>query len=276
MVYFSNNNAYIEKDDFFSIDKTFDCGQCFRFEKVGNTFTGVAFGRLLEAYEDEGLIVLKNVSQEEFDTVWRNFFDLDRDYNGINEIICRDTVAAKAAEVSKGIRILRQDKWETLCSFIISQNNNIPRIKKIITSLCENFGEDKGGYYTFPTAQQLAMVDVTEFSVLKCGYRADYIHDAAVKVSTGQINLDSVCKMEYPDAKKYLMSIKGVGPKVADCVLLFGFSFLSAFPKDVWIKRVIEKYYGDTFDDAVFTPYGGIAQQYLFYYERYVQSKEIK
>jgi N-glycosylase/DNA lyase len=276
MVYFSNNNAYIEKDDFFSIDKTFDCGQCFRFERSGGIYNGIAFGKRLEILEEDDRIILKNVSEEEFNTLWKDYFDLDRDYKAINEIICRDKVASQAAEISKGIRILRQDKWEALCSFKNSQNNNIPRIKKIINTLCENFGEKKGDFYAFPAAEVLAKAGVEKLSVLKCGYRAEYIYDAALKVSTGEIDLAGVSEMEYNDAKKYLMAIKGVGPKVADCALLFGFSFLSAFPKDVWIKRVIDKYYGKTFDESIFSPYGGIAQQYLFYYERYVRGKDKK
>ncbi|MDD4124626.1 MAG: DNA-3-methyladenine glycosylase [Eubacteriales bacterium] len=272
MTYFRNNNAYIEKDGLFSIEKIFDCGQCFRFERDDNGFSGVAFGRKLRLYDEDDYTVFENVAEDEFNKIWKDYFDLSRDYNGINDMLCRDGTAAKAVEASRGIRILRQDRWETLCSFIISQNNNIPRIKKIIGRLCESLGTDIGGAYTFPSAEVIAKAGAEKLAVIKSGFRANYIADAALKVASGQIDLDAAGKMEYEEAKKYLMTIRGVGPKVADCVLLFGYSFLSAFPKDVWIKRVIDKYYGDSFDEKIFAPYGGIAQQYLFYYERWISS----
>ncbi len=256
----------------FSLEKTFECGQCFRFEKDGNGngngYSGVAFGRKLHALAEGGCVVLENVSKEEYKSVWESYFDLGRDYGLINAALSRDKTVSSALEAASGIRILRQDPWETLCSFIISQNNNIPRIKKIIELLCKNFGQDIGGAYAFPSAKAIAEAGKNKLSVINCGYRAEYIADAAQKVADGQINLNAVGKMECADAKNRLMEIKGVGPKVADCVLLFGFSRLSAFPRDVWIKRVIDKYYGEGFDESIFAPYGGIAQQYLFYYER--------
>ena len=173
-----------------------------------------------------------------------------------------------ALNSAKGIRILRQDRWETLCSFIISQNNNIPRIKGIIGRLCEAFGERIDGGYAFPSADRIASLTEEQLAPIRSGFRARYILDAARRVTDGRTDLDAVSAMIYDDAKKYLMQIKGVGNKVADCVLLFGYGFFDAFPKDVWIKRVIEKYYGENFDESIFKPYGGIAQQYLFYSER--------
>ncbi|MEG1742550.1 MAG: DNA-3-methyladenine glycosylase 2 family protein, partial [Clostridia bacterium] len=196
-------------------------------------------------------------------------------YSKINEVLSHDTTVENAIKLARGIRILRQEKWETLCSFIISQNNNIPRIKGIINRFCELLGEKTDGDYSFPTAEKTFAAGVEALAPIRAGFRARYIIDAAQKVLSKEVDLDQIEKMSYIDAKQTLMKIKGVGSKVSDCVLLFGYGFFDAFPKDVWIKRVIEKYYGDTFDESIFAPYGGIAQQYLFYYEREV-SKQSK
>lgn len=270
MIFFEGSNTYIEKDGLFDPVKTFDCGQCFRFENENGVISGIAHGRLLRIRQNEKYVIVENVNEEEFNAVWKDYFDLDRDYNEINELLSRDKEVADALRFAKGIRILRQDKWETLCSFIISQNNNIPRIKKIVSSLCENFGSHTENGFAFPDAAAVLDAGVDGLAVIRSGFRAKYIIDAAEKVTTGKVDLDELAKLSYDEAKAKLMTIKGVGSKVADCVLLFGYGFFDAFPKDVWIKRVIEKYYGDAFDENVFKPYGGIAQQYLFYRERWM------
>ena len=182
--------------------------------------------------------------------------------------------------VGDGIRILRQDEWEALCSFIVSQNNNIGRIKKIIARMCEKFGEpfESGGkiYYSFPSAEALACA--SEIDIFSCGtgFRAKYISDAAKKVASGEINLESISSLDDENARAELMKICGVGPKVANCTLLFGFHRLSSFPIDVWIKRVLDKYYKNGIDLGDLGDYAGVAQQYLFYYERYKNGEEIK
>lgn len=260
-----NNNIYIENDGSFDISKTFDCGQCFRFEKQGDIWQGMSFGRTLRLHEEPGFVVLEGVGEQEFTETWQAFFDLDRDYNAINCKLGKDSVLEKAIAVSRGIRILKQDKWETLISFIISQNNNIPRIKGIISRLCEI-----GGGVCFPTAGQILTAGQEGLAGIRAGFREKYIIDAAERVYDGRLELDALDKLDYTTAKERLKTVKGVGDKVADCVLLFAYGKLEAFPKDVWIKRVIDKYYGDTFDETRFSPYGGIAQQYLFYYEREV------
>ncbi len=271
MVFFEGSNTYIEKDGLFDITKTFDCGQCFRFENENGVITGIAHGRKLCVREDEKYVILENVSEDEFDSVWKTYFDLDRDYGGINSFLSRDSEVKDCLNYAKGIRILRQDKWETLCSFIISQNNNIPRIKKIVSSLCTNFGAPTDGGFAFPDAKTVLDAGVDGLAVIRSGFRAKYIIDAAEKVVSGDVDLEKLAALSYDEAKEILMTIKGVGNKVADCVLLFGYGFFDAFPKDVWIKRVIQKYYGDGFDESVFKPYGGIAQQYLFYRERWIE-----
>lgn len=264
---FKNGNTYISRDGLFEPSKTFDCGQCFRFERIDGGWRGIAFGKELTVLEGDE-IELVGVDSEAFDAVWKGFFDLDRDYEEINSLLSADSVVKNALQSARGIRIMRQEKWETLCSFIISQNNNIPRIKGIITRLCMAFGEPVGEGYSFPSAKRIAELTEEDLAPIRSGFRARYILDAATRVANGTIDLDAVADMTYDDAKRCLMQIKGVGNKVADCVLLFGYGFFDAFPKDVWIKRVIDKYYGESFDEAIFKPYGGIAQQYLFYAER--------
>ncbi|MFA6729884.1 MAG: DNA glycosylase [Eubacteriales bacterium] len=270
MVYFKNDGVYITADGLFSLEKTFLCGQCFRFEKKDSGFSGIAFGRQLSLFEKDGFVILRGVGEREYDEIWKNYFDLERDYSEVNKLLCRDKVMARAVGSSKGLRVLRQDKWETLCSFIISQNNNIPRIKSIISTLCRNFGNDIGGAFSFPDVSVIAGVGEEELKVIRAGFREKYILDAARRINSGEIDLDAAEKMEYPEAREYLTRLKGVGGKVADCALLFGYGFLEAFPKDVWIKKAVEKYYGDNFDESIFSPYGGIAQQYLYYYERLI------
>ena len=161
-----------------------------------------------------------------------------------------------------------QSPWETLCSFIISQNNNIKRIAGIIERLCENFGDELGdGVYSFPSAEKLACLSVDDLSVLRSGFRAKYIIDAAKKVSSNEVDFKKVASAELSEARAELMKITGVGPKVADCALLFGFHRLDAFPTDVWIKRALSYLYPNGFPDFA-DQYKGIAQQYLFHYVR--------
>lgn len=265
----------------FSVFRTFDCGQCFRFDPdpspiFENQVTGTAFGKVVSfADGDEGEFMLR-ASQEDFEALWKNYLSLDTDYEEIDKkLLCAiggegGEHMKRAAHLSRGIRILRQDPWEALCSFIISQNNNIPRIKKIISEMCRRFGEPIEGGYSFPTPEALARAGEEEIFKLKTGFRAKYIYDAAKKVTDGELSLEKIRKATtYREAEEMLLFVKGVGPKVAACTLLFGFSRLEAFPVDVWIKKVIEKRFPDGLDPSVFGEYAGIAQQYLFYCERY-------
>ncbi|MBE6531451.1 MAG: DNA-3-methyladenine glycosylase 2 family protein [Ruminococcaceae bacterium] len=278
----------------FDVVKVFDCGQCFRFDPVPNSkhaaeFSGVAFGRFVSFAQDADTLYIYNSDERDFEDIWKSFLGLDVDYSLIlSDISSRSSNPAlhSAMDFGKGIRILRQEPWEAICSFIISQNNNIPRIKKIIGALSERCGEPidipealRGHVapntvlYSFPTPEALSELGVDGLFELKTGFRAKYIYDAAMKASAGQIDYALLC--EESDTSKcveHLCKIKGVGPKVASCALLFGFARYDAFPIDVWIKRVIEKYFSDgagDFSPDMLGPYAGIAQQYLFYYERY-------
>ena len=273
------------------VNKTFDCGQCFRFERVGNSrheseWGGIAHGRFVSFATEGDKLYIYNATREDFDGIWKGYLGLDTDYAAAEcDILSRsDSPAlANAVEYGRGIRILRQEGWETLCSFIISQNNNIPRIKKIITALSERLGEeidtsammchgaqgDRG--YAFPSAQTIENAGTDVLVELRTGFRAKYIYDAASRVASGELDLGDVDRTEHLDeAADMLCEIKGVGPKVAACTLLFGFGRHDAFPIDVWIKRAIEKYFPGDFDAARLGSYAGIEQQYLFYYERYL------
>ncbi|MDR0839076.1 MAG: DNA-3-methyladenine glycosylase 2 family protein [Oscillospiraceae bacterium] len=242
---------------------TFECGQCFRWDADESgadscSYSGVAFGKTARVYERDGKVLLE-ASPGDFEAVWRDYFDLDEDYAAIREKVGIDGHMRRAAEFGAGIRILRQDRWEALCSFIISQCNNIPRIKKIISALCANFGEEiAAGVYSFPSAERLAALTEPDLAPLRAGYRAKYIIGAARAFAEGR---------ELDTAEK-LLELEGVGKKVASCVALFGLHDLDAFPIDTWVKKALAKRFSPDFDPKIFSPYAGVAQQYMFYYER--------
>lgn len=266
---FKNNNTYLKLSDPFSLSQTLDCGQAFRFEELANgRWGGVACDRYLELeILENGQVVLYNVDEKEFENIWRDYFDLDRNYSEIIEKISTNEVLKNASQYGKGIRVLNQPPWETLCSFIISQNNNIKRIKGIISRLCETYGEETPGGYTFPTAQKLATLTPEDLAPLRAGFRAKYIIDAAKKVANGEVNLEALKDLPYEKAQAELLKIKGVGPKVADCALLFSHRHIDAFPKDVWIKRALTVLFGGELPKEA-VPYAGIVQQYIFFYAR--------
>lgn len=272
----------INKPNNFILSDIFDCGQCFRFNKNGkHSYNGVAYGRYLEITEDHNSIFISSAEESDYNCVWHDFFDMDFDYSSCISSFSFDKTLKSASEYASGIRILHQDHWETLCSFIISQNNNIPRIKDIIEKMSEQLGThiytDENGkkYFSFPTPQ--AVLDAGEDKIfeLKTGFRAKYILDAARKVCNNQISFNSIENMSTDEALSKLCEIKGVGPKVASCVLLFSFRKYDCFPIDVWIKKILEKYYPDFSGKEYFGEYAGIAQQYLFYYERCISGIEI-
>lgn len=251
----------------FDLALTLDCGQAFRWKALPDgSFEGIAMGKYLKITQDNNDLIFYNTTKEEYESVWRRYFDIDRDYT---DILNRAGKNQKLAEITKncgGIRILKQDPWEALCSFIISQNNNIPRIKGIIERLCENFGDKIEGGYAFPSAERLSALTVEELAPLRSGFRAKYILDAAKKCSSNLI-LGDIYSLDLDLARTTLMTIKGVGPKVADCALLFGFGFLNAFPMDVWMKRAMAVLFDNKLPDG-FEDCAGIIQQYIFEYAR--------
>ncbi len=268
---------------YFSVAQTFDCGQCFRFEVDGDTAKGVAFGKFLCISQKDDDITITGITKEEYEKTFASFLGLDEDYGKIRKDIgahfgAYGDVIYKAMDCAQGIRILRQESWEALASFIISQNNNIPRIKKIIENMSAGLGKrfigfDGEEHFAFPTAQAILEAGESGLAPFKMGFRARYLIDAAKKCISGEVDLAFVQKADALEAEKRLMSICGVGKKVAACTLLFGFHKLEFFPIDVWIKRVLEKYYPDGIDLDALGDYAGVAQQYLFYYERYIAAK---
>ena len=276
----------IENPPRIDIFKTFDCGQCFRFDPVsifGNKheFGGVAFGRYVVFGQDsENELYIYNTTREEYEGVWRNFLAFDVDYSAVDNHILtaiKSEHMEMAIARSRGIRILRQDGWEAVCSFIISQNNNIPRIKKIISALCQNYGGSVcflgRTYHTFPTYEALLAAGEGAIFALKTGFRAKYIIDACDALANGRVSLEKIRESQsFDECVGELCQIKGIGLKVASCALLFGFDKTEAFPIDVWMKRALEKYFPNGIDLVALGKWAGIAQQYLFYYEKYIQN----
>lgn len=249
--------------------QTLDCGQSFRWtEREDGSFTGIAFGKCVTVRLEENTLYIENATKEDFEKIWYDYFDLSLDYGKIREEISKiHPVLCEAAKYAPGIRILRQEPYEALCTFIISQNNNIKRIKGIVQRLCENFGEKTDGGYAFPTAERMAQLSPDDLSPLRAGFRNRYLVDAAQKVASGEVNFEKCRSCDYSDARAELMKITGVGVKVADCTLLFGLHRIEAFPVDVWMKRAMEKLFPDMKPDD-FGEYAGIAQQYIFHYSR--------
>lgn len=266
---YKNNNIYIYNIKNFDLPQTLDCGQAFRWRCLsGEKWCGVADDRYLELEKlTQDSIVLYNTTPQEFETFWKNYFDLQRDYSEIIQKISSNEILKKATKFGSGIRILNQEPWETLCSFIISQNNNIKRIKGIIERFCELFGEKIGDYYAFPTAEVVSKLTLEDLAPIRSGFRAKYIIDAANKITSGEVNLKALCDMSIDDARNELMKIKGVGPKVADCALLFSHKHIEAFPQDVWIKRAMQSLFGGELPQEA-KQYAGIVQQYIFFYAR--------
>ncbi len=271
MIHYSENKVIFENIGDFDLNETFNCGQCFRWNQaIGSTFTGVAHGRVLSISKEENRLILsgKNI-EKDFERIWQNYFDLNTDYKKIKQKLAKlDPNLAISCQYAPGIRILQQEPWETLCSFIISQNNNIPRIRGIIERFCELFGEElEPHFFAFPTCETVANLNISDLAQIKCGFRDQYILDAARKVATGVVNFEVIKNSPLDEARSELMKIKGVGPKVAECTLLYGFHRLEAFPIDVWIKRAMETFFpGKT--PSYFGEFAGIAQQYIFHYSR--------
>lgn len=284
----------------FHLDHIFDSGQCFRWTKEEDgSYSGIAFGQptniSFHPYKEQGRIgtlIIDNISEKEYEEKWKQYLDLDTDYSAVKkQLVKNDQVLAKAIEYGHGIRILRQESWEAAISFIVSQNNNIVRIKKNIGGLCESFGEYVGeyrgkAYYAFPTATQLAVLTEEDLAPIRLGYRAKYILETAKIVAeekdpeafiTEACCLNQMRHAPTEEAYEYLTQLSGVGPKVANCILLYGMAKQESFPIDVWVKRVMNRLYGIKESDVKtmaeyarqnFGEYGGIAQQYLFYYIR--------
>ncbi len=263
----------------------FECGQAFRwYKKDDSSYTTVAYGKVLNIRRERRDIILYPTNIDDFNNIWSHYFDLKRDYNTIKQKLTSDPILEKAIQFGEGIRILNQEPFETLISFIISANNQIPRIKKSIESIAMNYGKKIDSdlidreYYGFPTAQELQNIDLAEFNHLtKVGFRGQRVLATSKMIADKDIDLDLIFDMTRDEGKLELMKLPGVGPKVSDCILLFAFDKDEAFPVDVWVKRVMEYFYlkEDTnvkhiekHGARLFGELAGFAQQYLFYYAR--------
>ena len=251
------------------IVKTFECGQCFRWNcGEDGIYRGVVGGYYAEVSVKDDEVYITSDAPED---MWPRYFDLGTDYAEISRAFTGEYLS-ECVRYGSGIRILRQDSWEALCSFIISQCNNITRIKGIVERLCELFGDECKAngvsFYTFPTAERLAALEPSDLAGIRSGYRAEYIIAAARAVTNGEINLDALKTCDYREAIKTLRQIRGVGEKVANCVVLFGLYHMEAFPIDVWMKRALKEHFPADFDPTSLGAYAGLAQQYIFYYAR--------
>ncbi len=256
----------------FDIEKICYSGQCFRMKKNSRgCFEVVAFGDYLEM-KQEGELLTLSCSEEEFERVWKAYLALDEDYDQVAELVLDDEYMKKAMEYGWGIRILKQDFWEMIISFLISQQNNIPRIRTCIQTICERYGEAKENlygetYYVFPTPEALAKVEVTDLRDCNLGYRSRYISRTAQAVADGEFDLSAVAKMDYEQARQELLKLYGVGIKVSECICLYGLHHLSGFPVDTHIRHVLDQYYQNGFPFEKYKGVEGIVQQYSFYYD---------
>ena len=263
------------EDGCLDLSQTLDCGQAFRWRPVllpdgTNAWRGMAFGHTLTVWQD-GSEFCFECTEEEFRKIWYSYFDFKTDYAAMRvQLSALHPVLKEACTYAPGIRILRQEPWEALCSFIISQNNNIVRIKGIIDRLCGLSGHPiicgEDTLYAFPTPEQLTLHTVESLSPLRAGFRAKYLLDAAQRVNRGLLDLEALKTSSTERAREQLMTIHGVGPKVADCVLLYGLHHTDCFPMDVWMKRAVQLLPGVSPESLGDT--AGIAQQYLFHYAR--------
>lgn len=262
----------IKLENDFLPEHTFDCGQCFRWNRQSDgSYIGVAHKRAVRLTYENGSIVLQGASEKDR-PLWEEYFDVARDYSAVKEKIGSSDIMKKAIQFGSGIRILRQDFFETLISFIISQQSSIPKIKRSIELLCSAYGEEIGlsgrRFWAFPSAEALQCVTEEDYRGLGVGYRAKYIEAAVHGVLSGEIDENALRSGDTQAARNALLKIYGVGNKVADCILLFSLARFDSFPVDVWIRRVIEEDLGGQDGKKLFGEYSGFAQQYLFYWKR--------
>ena len=271
----------------FELKDIFECGQCFRWNKQEDgSYIGIFRNNVLEVEKIENEVIFKGICEGKIEDVVKEYFDLNRNYEEIKEKLSKiDNNMKTSVEYGKGIRILNQDLWETIISFIISANNNIPRIKGIIEKLAKQYGNEikynKNKYYTFPTPEQLKNVSIAEYRKLGLGFRDVRLYETTQMIINKTVDLIRKNPNTY-EVREELLTLSGVGPKVADCILLFSdLKRLEAFPIDVWVRRVMNDLYINNEDETKvskkqiekiaqekFGDLAGLAQQYLFYWRR--------
>lgn len=276
------NKIILNKVQDFNLTHMFECGQCFRWNKEEDgSYTGVVENKVINVEQFGDTIVFNNIGSQNY-SLLKSYFDLDNDYGKIKKAVNTDSIMNEAIEFGYGIRILNQDEWETMISFMISANNRIPMIKRVIENLSVKFGEFicnyRGkDYYTFPSPKRLAEASLDEILECKAGFRAPRIKKAASRFLEERDLVYSIKDMTYDEGLTYLKSYEGIGDKVANCILLFSMKHFDTFPVDVWVRRVMQELYVDKntkdkdirkFAENKFGKYSGYAQQYLFYYAR--------
>ena len=284
----------------FDLKQTLECGQCFRWERVSdNNYIGVAFGRVLEVFQEGNDITLYNTNRQDFEDIWRNYFSLDRDYSKIKEELSKDSILKDAIEYGSGIRVLNQEPFEMVISFIISARNSVPMISKTVNEISRRWGEKleyKGKeYFAFPKKEILASLTIEEMKDAGGSFRSRYIIDTSDKINKcekikeGRLSvenqdeflklydLERIISLDDEECHKALQNYSGIGSKVADCIMLFSMEKTSAFPVDRWVQRAMMHFYdaGDLslpkiriFGRDRFGEFAGAAQQYLFYYTK--------
>jgi N-glycosylase/DNA lyase len=302
-VIFKKDKAIIVEAKNFDIKQILECGQCFRWDKISDTeYIIVAFGRVIEITQNGNEVTIHNTNEDDFNNIWIHYFDLETNYDEIKVNLSKDEILRKSIEYGYGIRILNQDPFEMLISFIISARNSIPSIKKTVKKICEKWGEKvvyKGNeYYTFPTPEQINGATLEEIQETGASFRSKYLVDTIKKVNESlaakkdyEVNkdkyeerfesfdydLDYIKALSDDECHIALQKFMGVGAKVADCIMLFSMEKKSAFPVDVWVKRAMIHFYVAPdvslnkmriFARDKFGAYSGMAQQYLFYYAR--------
>lgn len=283
-LYEKDNSIILEEIENFDAKAIFTCGQAFRwYEESDGSFTTVHLGRVLNVLNEKDRVIFKGTNLKEFDEIWMDYFDLNTDYKEIRKVLSNNEILPKAMEYGEGIRILNQNHFEMLISFIISANNMIPRIKKSIEVISMRYGkficeDENRKYYSFPTVEELSKAtveDLREFA--KVGFRDKRIFDTVNMILNEKIDLDNFENLETDILREELLKFSGVGNKVADCIMLFSYKRGEVFPVDVWIKRVMEELFIKKETpvkkiskeaDRIFGKYAGYAQQYLFYYGR--------
>lgn len=262
----------IHIDDDFSLAKIIDSGQCFRADRLAtNQYRFIYHEKVLYIRAINAQEYHVSCSREEWIDVWHDYFDLSTQYSSVRALISDDDLfLKKASSIGKGIRILKQDEWEMLITFIISQRKSIPAIKKSVELLARRFGSlistEYGGCYSFPTVTQLQIATEEDLIQCKLGYRAKYVLDAIEQVSSGKVELNALHNLSDQEVILALSKIKGVGLKVANCVSLFAYHRLSQAPIDVWIKRIIDQEYSGHNPFPDYPDFAGVMQQYMFYY----------
>ncbi|MGB8453796.1 MAG: DNA glycosylase [Anaerocolumna sp.] len=275
MIIYSNN---------FILKHIAESGQCFRMNSVGNNrYSLIAYDKYIELVQIEKDCIEITCNEEEYKKIWRDYFDMEYNYNHVITSLYQgqDTFLKNAADYGSGLRILKQEIFETLISFIISQRKNIPAIKNCIEQLCIKYGERKISiecgnkeYYTFPTPEKLAGADLKELRKTGLGYRDEYILKTSQAVVKGEIDFSSLKQLSNEEAIKQLLNLSGVGIKVANCVSLYSLHHIETFPIDVWIARILKDIYRNEFNLELYNGFAGIVQQYMFYYMRNLKDKK--